>query len=372
MRQAVSATPIETRMTVDTYPTSGTRRVRRWLGALWERPLARAIARAVLTIYVVITLTFVIVRLMPGNPVDIFINQLIAEQGISYAEAADQASGLFNLDLKAPLHEQYGDFLGRLIRGDLGSSFLSAGTPVVSIIAATLPWTLFSVGTGLMLSFVVGIGLGLIAAYRRDSRASTAISTGGSIISSIPNYITALLIVVFLGTQWRLLPIAQMRGASSPGIEPGLSAAFVGDVLFHAFLPISVFFLAGIGHWILGMKSATMATLEEDYVNAARARGLRDGRIGTAYVGRNAVLPLVAQFAIEAGHVMGGAIFVETILVYPGIGLRLISAVNQRDYPVMQGIVLLVTASVVVANLLSDVLYAKLDPRIGRAGGAAG
>jgi len=368
----VSATPIETRMSVETYPTSGTRRVRRWLGAFWERPLTRAIARAILTIYVVITLTFLIVRLMPGNPVDIFINQLIAEQGISYAEAADQASGLFNLDLKAPLHEQYADFLGRLVRGDLGASFLSAGTPVVSIIAATLPWTLFTVGTGLLLSFVIGIGLGLVAAYRRGSRLSTFLSTVGSIVSSLPDYLVALLIVVFLGTQLRLLPIAQMRGASSPGIDPGFTPAYLGDVLFHAFLPILVFFLTGIGHWILGMKSAAMATLEEDHVNAARARGLRDGRIGTAYVGRNAVLPLVAQFALEAGRVMGGAIFVETILVYPGIGLRLIGAVNQRDYPVMQGIVLIVTAAVVIANLLSDILYSKLDPRIGRAGGAAG
>ncbi len=368
----MSASRIETRITVETYPTSGTRRVRRWLGALWERPLVRAIARAILTIYVVITLTFVIVRLMPGNPVDIRINQIIAEQGISYAEAADQASGLFNLDLNAPLHEQYADFLGRLIRGDLGSSFLSAGTPVVSIIAATLPWTLFAVGTGLLLSFMVGIGLGLLAAYRRDSRWSVVVPTVGSIVSSLPNYLVALLIVVFLGTQWRLLPIAQMRGASSPGIEPGFTPDYLGDVLFHAALPIVVFFLTGIGHWILGMKSATMATLEEDYVNAARARGLRHGRIGTAYVGRNAVLPLVAQFAIEAGSVVGGAIFVERILVYPGIGLRLLEAVEQRDYPVMQGIVLLVTASVVVANLLSDILYSKLDPRIRRAGGAAG
>jgi peptide/nickel transport system permease protein len=309
---------------------------------------------------------------MPRNPVDLYINQLIAEQGISYAEAADQASGLFNLDLKAPLHEQYWDFLTRLVRGDLGASFLSAGTPVLSIIAAALPWTLFTVGTGLLLSAVTGILLGLLAAYRRDSKFDTVVSTVSSIISSLPDYLLALLIVVILGTQLRLVPIAQMRGASSPGIAPGFTPDFIGDILFHAALPIAVFYLTGIGHWVLGMKSATMATLEEDYVNAARARGLRDGRIRTAYVGRNAVLPLVAQFALEAGRVVGGAIFVETILVYPGIGLRLISAVNQRDYPVMQGIVLVVTASVVLANLLSDIAYSKLDPRIGRAGGAAG
>jgi len=133
-----------------------------------------------------------------------------------------------------------------------------------------------------------------------------------------------------------------------------------------------VYFLATIGHWILSMKSATLATLEEDYVNAARARGLSDGRITTAYVGRNAVLPLVTQLAIQAGYVVGGAFFIESILVYPGLGLRLFKSIDQRDYTVMQGIVLLLTVAVVVANLAADLLYAKLDPRIGRAGGANG
>ena len=194
-------------------------------------------------------------------------------------------------------------------------------------------------------------------------------SSGGSILSSIPSYVTALLIVVILGTQLRLLPIAEMRGSSSPSVAPGFHLEYIADILFHAVLPVLVYFIATVGHWILSMKSATLATLEEDYVTAARARGLSDGRITTAYVGRNAVLPLVSQFAITAGHVVGGAFFIETILVYPGIGLRLYKSIEQRDYTLMQGIVLLLTVSVVVANLLADVLYAKLDPRIGRAAG---
>ena len=199
-----------------------------------------------------------------------------------------------------------------------------------------------------------------------------AVSTFGSVLSSIPNYIIALVLVVILGTQLRLLPIAQMRGATSPDVPAGFSIAFVVDILFHAALPVSVYFLATVGHWILSMKSATLATLEEDFVNAARARGLSDGRITTAYVGRNAVLPLVSQLAIQAGYVVGGAFFIESILVYPGIGLRLFKSIDQRDYTVMQGIVLLLTVSVVVANIVADLLYAKLDPRIGRAGGATG
>src|SRR5207245_2413796 len=144
-----------------------------------------------------------------------------------------------------------------------------------------------------------------------------------------------------------------MRGAYSGGMQPGLYPAFVGDILFHAAMPITIYFLTQLGLWILSMRSATLSALEEDYVTAARARGLSDGRIRTAYVGRNAVVPLVAQLAISVGFIVGGAAIIEQIFA-------------------IQGIVLLTTISVVVANLAADLLYSKLDPRIGRAGGAAG
>ena len=342
------------------------------LGGLWGRPITRAIAKALLTIYVTSTITFVLIRLLPGSPVEIKIVELMQLNQMSYADAAAQASGLFDINLNAPIHEQYFEYLGNLARGDLGNSFLSRGTSVMSIILSVLPWTLFAVGTGLLLSFVLGIGLGLIAAYRRNSLLDHAVSTGGSIISSIPGYLIALLIVLIFGIQLRWIPITQMRGALSPGVTPGFTPAFVGDVLFHASLPIAVFFLTHIGLWILSMRSATLAALEEDHVTMARARGLTDGRIATAYVGRNALLPLVSQFAIAAGAVVGGAVIIEQVFVYPGVGLRLVTSVNQRDYPLMQGIILMTTVCVIVANLLADLLYSKLDPRIGRAGGATG
>jgi peptide/nickel transport system permease protein len=262
--------------------------------------------------------------------------------------------------------------MSNVVRGDLGYSFLSQATSVTSIIFTVLPWTLFAVGTGLLLSFVVGIGLGLVAAYRRNSMFDHAVSSVGSVMSSVPNFLIALLIILIFGVQLAILPIASMRGSFTPGVQAGFNLTFVLDVLFHASLPISVFFLTNVGHWILSMRSATLAALDEDYVTAARARGLSDARITTAYVGRNAVLPLVTQFAIAVGYVVGGAVVIERIFVYQGVGLRLISAVNQRDYPVMQGIVLVTTAAIVGANLVADLIYTRLDPRIGRAGGSGG
>ena len=347
---------------------------RRYFGVFWRHPLARAIFKALLTVWVTTTVTFFLIRLMPGNPVELKIDELLqtANGALTYEDAKAIASGLFAIDLNAPLHEQYLSFIGSLLHGDLGNSFLSSGTSVTSIILAVLPWTLFSVGSGLLLSFAVGIGLGLLAAYRRNSLLDHVVSTGGSMISSIPNYLIALLLIVFVGVQFRLINFTAMRGAYSSGIAPGFTPAFVGDIFFHAALPITIYFLTQIGHWILSMRSATLSALEEDYVTAARARGLSDGRIRTAYVGRNAVLPLVTQLAISVGFIVGGAAIIEQIFAYQGVGLRLLAAVTQRDYPVIQGVVLLTTIAVVTANLAADLLYSKLDPRIGRAGGAAG
>ncbi len=340
---------------------------RRYLGMAWRHPVFRAVLKAVLTVLVATSITFVLIRLLPGNPIELRIDELTRDGSVTYEQALDQVSAIYPIDLDTPLPVQFLTYLWNVIRGDLGTSFLSVGVPVTSIILAVLPWTLFAVGTGLLLSFVVGIGLGLMAAYRRGSFFDQAVTGVGSVISSVPNYLIAILIVLVFGIQLRLLPITQMRGAYSPGIQPGFSFEFIGDVLFHAALPILVFFLTQIGDWILSMRNATLATLEEDYVVAARARGLTDARITTAYVGRNAALPLVTQFAISVGFVVGGAVLIEQVFLYQGVGLRLLRAVAQRDYSVMQGILLLVTVSVVVANLFADLLYSKLDPRIGRA-----
>lgn len=368
---STATTPADAKLLVALDRRSPLSRARGHLGALLGRPVAQAIVKAVLTIYATVTLTFFLIRLMPGNPVDNKIDELM-QTGLDYESAAAVASNLFSIDLDAPFHEQYILFMSDAIRGDLGNSFLSTGTPVTSIILSVLPWTLFAVGTGLLLSFTIGTGLGLLAAYKRNSVFDHFFTSAGSFISSIPDYLIALSIILIFGVQLRWLPFAQMRGAYSSGIQPGLTPDFIGDILFHATLPILTFFLGTIGIWILGMRAATMATLEEDYVTAARARGLPDSRITTAYVGRNAVLPQISQLAITTGAVVGGAAIIETIFVYQGVGYRLITAVQQRDYPIMQGIVLVTTTAIVVANLVADLVYSKLDPRIGRAGGATG
>lgn len=336
----------------------------KWLKALANSYILRKLLRTILTIFIVTTITFFLIRLLPGNPVEIYVNQLVVTYGLPLHEARDQAASLFAFDLDQPVYLQYFSFLSSLLGGNLGSSILSPGTQVSSIIARFLPWTIFSVGIGLMVSFVVGMLLGVLMAYRRESLLDHGLTVLSSVISSVPDFLIGLLIVVWLGVQWKLLPIAAMRGAYSSNIQPGINWPFIQDAFFHALLPISTYVLTSVGFWMLSMKSSTVSTLGEDYVTVAKARGLKEQRITTAYVGRNAALPLFTLLTIRIGFVVGGSILVEQIFEYGGIGRQLGQAIGQRDYTVMQGIFLIITFSVIFANFFADILYGWLDPRI--------
>lgn len=326
--------------------------------------LAQRIARAVLTIFLVVSFTFFLIRLMPGNPIDLFIHEQVSTYGHTYEQALEQARGFFALDVDAPLSVQYAQYLANLARGDLGQSILSPGTPVSALIKKFLPWTLFSVGLALMISFVLGIGLGMLMAYRRESWIDHVLTVLATVTTAVPNYLIGILLLVLLGVQTDLINVASIRGSLSPGIRPGLTLTFLLDALYHAALPITTYVLATAGAWMLSMKSNTLGILGEDYVGFARARGLPDRRIAVAYVGRNALLPLFTQLTIAIGFVVGGSALIEFIFNYQGIGLVLYESIVRRDYTVMQGVFLVITVSVVLANLLADLLYGRLDPRV--------
>jgi peptide/nickel transport system permease protein len=330
--------------------------------------LVRRLLKAFLTIFFMASLTFFIVRLMPGSPIEVYIFNLVQQYNMPYAEAKQQAASLFSIDLDAPLLQQYLTYLGNLAQGDLGTSLITRGTPVSTIILRFLPWTLFSVGTALIISFTIGILLGMLMAYKRETVLDHVLTTIASVTYSIPNYLVAIMLLVYLGVQWELVSIAAMRGSLSPGVRVGFSWEFFKDALYHASLPMLAYVLTTVGTWMLTMRSSTEATLNEDYVTVAKARGLRERRIATAYVGRNASLPLFTQLTISIAFVVGGSILLEVIFVYQGLGLVLFNSIQQRDYPVMQGVFLVITSMVVFANLVADLVYARLDPRIRIAG----
>ncbi len=344
-----------------------------------EKPLAerilknyvlQTILKKVLIVWVVVSFSFLIVRGLPGNPVDIMVLNLMDSQGISEDEARTRAASLLRLDLDAPLYKQYFDFLGNLLHGDLGDSYvLARGKPVAEIVFQRLPWTLFSVGTSLLISFTLGMFLGMLSAYRRNSLLDQTLTNLSAMVGAVPNTLWAIILVLLLGVVWKIVPLNLMRGSISPGIKPGLTITFIWDVLKHWFVPGLVYVLTTLGGWMLAMRSSTVSVLGDDYVTVARARGLPDFRIITAYVGRNASLPLVTALAISIGFLLGGSTVIEFIFVYQGVGLLMSQAIAKRDYPVMQGILLVTTITVIISTAIADLLYGWLDPRIRISGG---
>jgi len=330
---------------------------------IYKNFLVRRILRAFGVIFVTSTLTFFIIRLMPSNPIEIFINQMMAAYGMSYQDAKALALALFTIDLDKPLHEQYIEYLVNLVQGNLGRSIsISPGTPVMDIILAFLPWTLFSVSISILASFVLGVITGIIAAYRRGGLFDKVMSTFAAIISAIPGYLIGILIIVFIGVQYGL--INYMRGAYSAGVRPGFNLQFITDVFLHLAAPFATYVLSTFGGWMLSMKASTISTLGEDYVTVAKAKGLPESRIRTQYVGRNAILPLFTSLAIQLGFIFGGSVLIENIFVYRGVGRLLWSSINARDYTVMQAVFLIITISVVISNLLADLVYGLIDPRV--------
>jgi peptide/nickel transport system permease protein len=323
----------------------------------------RAVVQGLLTIWAATTFTFFLIRLLPGNPVDIRIDQLM-QRGYTLEEARNQAATLFDFDPDEPMLNQYLTYMGNLLQGDLGVSITSAGTPVRDQILRYLPWTLISVGSALLISFSLGVLIGTICAYWRGSLFDHVMTAVASILSGIPDYVYAIVIILVAGVQLQWFNVGEMRGAVDPSIPPGFTLAYIASVIQHAILPVVTYVLATIGVWILSMRSSTISTLGEDYINVAKARGLSERRILTAYVGRNAMLPLVTRLAISIGFVLSGSVIVERFFEYPGLGLQLARAVTSRDYTTMQGIFLVITIGVIVSNILADLMLGWLDPRV--------
>ncbi|GAA1447895.1 ABC transporter permease [Nocardiopsis tropica] len=333
------------------------------LRRIWNHYAVVKVRKAVVVVFVVANVTFFLGRAMPGDPIDVMAGRL-TQNGMTMEEARAVAMNSLAYDVDAPLHQQWWDFLVGLVTFDMGNTINRPGVSVMDAIGAYLPWTLFSIGVGTVIAVVLGLALGMVMAYRRNQFLDHVLSVAASVLGAVPNYLIAMVLVVGGGMYLGWFNPIELRGTVSPGVQAGFNPEFVGDAFFHASLPILTYVLAIIGTWMLVMKASTTEVLSEDYVTVARARGLRDRRIAVAYVGRNAVLPLVAQIAISFGTLVGGAIFVEQVLVYKGVGGLLLDAVNYRDYPLLQGLLIIITSCVVVANLVADMLYSRLDPRI--------
>lgn len=318
--------------------------------------LLRKLGLYVFIAWAAVTLNFLVPRLMPGDPVGLLINKLHGNVDPNAIAALRKAFGLTN----APMINQYWDYLGNLLHGDLGLSISYYPVPVVDVVAGAMPWTLGLVGVTTIISFLLGTGIGIWLAWRRGTWTD-GIVPAMTFFSAIPYFWLALILVLIFGVTLGWLPLS---GAYDTSTSPGLNLEFIGSVLQHAILPAVTIVLASFAGWILGMRNMMMTTLGEDYVTMAEAKGLRKRTVMVRYAARNAVLPSITSFALSLGAVVGGSILTEVIFNYPGVGYTLFLAVQNQDYPLMQGLFLIISLTVIVANLLADIVYIFLDPRI--------
>lgn len=319
--------------------------------------LVRRLGFYLLAAWASLTLNFVLPRMMPGDPAATMFARFRGQARPEQIDAMRKALGLST----APLHEQYLTYLSHALRGDFGLSISSFPAPVIQVIGVSLQWTLLLGLVATALGFLFGSVLGVFGAWRRGGWADSVLPPLLLFVGSFPYFWLASLALFFLGFRWGLFPL---RHAYADHLMPNWSWEFVASVATHLVLPAGTIVLVSIGGWMLGMRNTMIAVLAEDYITMAEAKGLPQGRIMFAYAARNALLPNITAFGMALGFVISGALVTETVFAYPGLGYQLLTAVRNLDYPLMQGIFLMITFAVLGANLIVDVLYVRLDPRV--------
>jgi peptide/nickel transport system permease protein len=322
--------------------------------------LARNVTRGLLMIWIVSTFTFFLIRLMPGDPVSTQYENLL-QQGKTPLEAERITTTMYGFLPKGNWFEQYRDYLGQLLHFNFGQSISAQGISVSAELGSAVMWTVGLVLVGIVVSAALGIVLGVVAAMKRSTRIGDGLSIAGSVLHGIPQYVMALALVTILTVKFPLFSTGPVDGM----LEPGFNGPYIASLLAHAVLPALAFALSSFGGYLLTMKSAVVSVLGDDFILAAELRGLTKGTI-FRYVARNAVLPLFTILALSFGFMFGGAVFIEHAFNYPGMGDLLIKSVGARDYPVMTGAFLLITAAVILANVFSDLIYTVIDPRVRR------
>jgi len=316
------------------------------------RWLTGKVAAAILTLIFVILFNFFLFRVM-GDP-----TTQLARLPRSTPEEITKLQAAYGLD--KPLVGQFADYVGDTLRGDLGTSQRSR-RPVWDEIVDAMPWTLLLVGTGTIIATLLGSWMGVIAATRRGQKTDDGLLGFSLFTYASPEYwIGIILILVF--AVW--LPILPSGLQMTPGVEFSSFFAEVADVAQHLILPATAMTLMLLGQYFLIMRSSMVDVLTEDFITVKRATGQRWDRVVRKHAVPNALLPLVTLSAIQFGAVVGGAITIETIFSWPGLGELTFQAINDKDFPVLQGTFLVFSVAVIVANLMADVLYFYLDPRV--------
>ncbi len=325
------------------------------------RRLLRRLGIYAVALWAAVTINFFLPRLAPGNPAETEYSRLAALGPVS-PNLLKTLEAQFGLNTSDPLWLQYLKYLGNLLHGDLGISTTYYPAHVGDVIGQNIRWTLVLLTVSVLLSFTIGTLIGIGLAWWRGSFLDSSVSSAMTFFYSILYPWLALLAVYFLGYKLGWFPFSD--GYDATKVSPGWSLDFLQNATYHSILPALTIIVSTVAGWMLTMRNSMVTTLSEDYVLMAQAKGLSTRRVMFAYAARNAILPSVTGLAIAIGAVVGGQLLVEKVFSYPGIGFVLYQAIQGQDYALADGVLLLVVIATVVMNLIVDLTYTFLDPRI--------
>lgn len=315
--------------------------------------ILKKLSQSLFTIFVVIILNFFLFRVMPGDPLSTIMRNPNASE-----QAIEKIENLFGLN--QPLYVQLLLYFKQLLHGDLGMSFMFK-QPVISVIGEKLFPTILLVGVSTLIAIIVGIYIGIVAASRRGKKIDVISLTLSLFTYSMPTFWLGIVLIIFFSVSLNLFPTSGM-------ITPG--KVFTGwfsqtmDMAKHLFLPALTLSLVLVGQFVLIMRNSLLDVFTEDYITTAKAKGFSEKLVIRKHAVPNAMLPMVTIIAINIGFMIAGAIQIETVFSWPGLGRLMYEALNNRDYPLLQGIFLIVSICVVLANFMADIIYGYLDPRI--------
>lgn len=325
------------------------------------RYIAKRIVTYFVTLIAAFTVVFLIAHLAPGDPIGAILMQMsLRGQQIPDADKLVAAyREMFGLE--GNLLQQYIAYISQVFRGNLGLSIAFFPTPVSALILRALPWTIGLLTVTVIVSWALGNLIGALIGWFSDSKINAIIAGISLVLSRIPYYVLAVMLILLFAYYF---PIFPPSGAMPMGAVPRLEASFFLDLLRHATLPALSIILASLGGWVIGMRSLMINIQGEDYILFAEAKGLKRNAIMMRYAARNALLPQVTGLALSLGYIVSGALLTEAIFAYPGLGNLYITALGLNDYNLIQGMTLLIIFTVLTANLVIDLLYPLLDPRI--------
>ncbi len=319
------------------------------------RYVLRKMGQAILTIFAIVLLNFLLFRMMPGSPERVLLRNPYLTQA-----KIEQVRKEWGLD-KPLIPDQFIGYIKATATGDLGYSLKFRGQSVVEVISGRFWPTVILIGLAEFIAIIVGLAAGSYSGWRRGSGADRAASGTSLILYSMPYFVIGMPMIIIFAATLGWFPTSGMQ---TPGASTQSFLYQLTDFLRHLVLPLATISLGLIGGYSIIMRSAIIETRSEDYVTTARAKGLKDSRVLRQHAFPNAMLPMVTIIAINLGYVVAGAITAEVVFNWPGLGTLTVDALDARDYPVLQGIFLLLSITVVLANLGADLLYGRLDPRV--------